>query len=113
MRLQKVREVTICDFTKSGVNMNKKTTKLSVKNQLSLNSIRNKVYIIRGVQVMLDFDLAEIYGYEVRVLNQQVKRNIDRFPDDFMFQLNSNEIEFLRSQIVTSNFEIRFRSIET
>ena len=47
--------------------------------------IRSKVYIIRGQQVMLDKDLAEIYGYEVKRLNEQVKRNISRFPEDFMF----------------------------
>ena len=51
------------------------------------DNIYNRVYIIRGQQVMLDYDLAEIYGYEVKALNQQVKRNIDRFPEDFMFQL--------------------------
>ena len=54
---------------------------------LLVDSIRNKVYTIRGQQVMLDADLAEIYGYEVKRLNEQVKRNISRFPEDFMFQL--------------------------
>ena len=49
--------------------------------------IQNKIYEIRGVKVMLDFDLAEMYGVETKVLNQSVKRNIRRFPDDFMFQL--------------------------
>ena len=63
--------------------------------------IKSKIYTIRGIQVMLDSDLAELYGYEVKKLNQQVKRNIERFPDDFMFQLNENDI--LRSQIVTSS----------
>ena len=87
--------------------MNKKSTKISTKNQLSLNSIRNKVYIIRGVQVMLDFDLAEIYGYEVKRLNEQVFRNIARFPIDFMFQLTSEEADVLRSQIATSKKEKR------
>jgi len=52
---------------------------------------------------MLDCDLAEIYGYEVKALNQQVKRNIIRFPDDFMFQLTKEEVDFVKSQIVTSN----------
>ena len=66
------------------------------KEMLSVNHIQDKVYVIRGQQVMLDFDLAEIYGYEVRKLNQQVKRNIDRFPEDFMFQLTRNEIDFVK-----------------
>ena len=54
---------------------------------MTVDNICNRVYIIRGQQVMLDYDLAEIYGYEVKNLNQQVKRNIVRFPEDFMFQL--------------------------
>lgn len=56
-------------------------------NDLITNNIKDKVYILRGQPVMLDTDLAEIYGYEVKRLNQQVKRNIKRFPEDFMFQL--------------------------
>ena len=72
------------------------------KELITEDYIRNKVYIIRGQQVMLDKDLAEIYGYEVKKLNQQVKRNIDRFPEDFMFQLANNEIDSVRSQFVTS-----------
>lgn len=51
---------------------------------------------------MLDFDLASLYGYEVRTLNQQVKRNINRFPEDFMFQLTQDEIALVKSQIVIS-----------
>lgn len=72
---------------------------------MTVDSISNRVYIIRGQQVMLDYDLAELYGYEVKALNQQVKRNIGRFPEDFMFQLKKEEIpeEFLKSQIVTLN----------
>lgn len=65
--------------------------------------IRNKIYEIRGQRVMLDFDLAEMYGVETKVLNQSVKRNISRFPIDFMFQLTTEEFKNLRSQIVTSN----------
>ena len=61
--------------------------------------IRDRVYIIRGQQVMLDTDLADLYGYEVKRLNEQVKRNIRRFPEDFRFQLNESEIpERLKSQ---------------
>ena len=64
-------------------------------------SLQNKIYVIRGRQVMLDVDLAEIYGYTVSAFNQQVKRNIDRFPEDFMFQLRSDEIpDSLKSQNV-------------
>ena len=67
-------------------------------------TVQNLVYTIRGQQVMLDSDLAEIYGYEVKALNQQVKRNINRFPDDFMFQLTQEEIDNLKSQFVTSSW---------
>lgn len=66
------------------------------------DSICSRVYTIRGQQVMLDYDLAEIYGYEVKNLNQQVKRNDVRFPDDFMFQLTREELELVKSQIVIS-----------
>ena len=71
---------------------------------ITTDDIRSKVYIIRGQQVMLDKDLAEIYGYDVKRLNEQVKRNINRFPEDFMFQLKTSEItESLKSQIATLN----------
>ncbi len=72
---------------------------------VNVDNICNRVYVIRGQQVMLDYDLAEIYGYEVKALNQQVKRNIERFPEDFMFQLKKEEIpeEFSKSQFVTLN----------
>ena len=69
---------------------------------LQTKEIENKIYTLRGVQVMLDYDLAALYGYEVKRLNEQVKRNIERFPDDFMFQLNRDEIEVVKSQIATS-----------
>ena len=72
------------------------------KELITTDDIRSKVYIIRGQQVMLDKDLAEIYGYEVKKLNQQVKRNIERFPEDFMFRLSNSEIDSVRSQFVTS-----------
>ncbi len=64
----------------------------------------NKIYLIRGQKVMLDRDLADLYGVETRTLNQAVKRNIERFPEDFMFQLNEEEFENLKSQIVTSSW---------
>lgn len=69
----------------------------------TIDNIQKCVYIVRGQQVMLDTDLAKIYGYEVKRLNQQVKRNIRRFPEDFMFQLNELEVEELRLQNVTAN----------
>jgi len=72
---------------------------------MTVDNICNRVYVIRGQQVMLDYDLAEIYGYEVKRLNEQVKRNSARFPEDFMFQLTKTEIpeEFSKSQIATLN----------
>ncbi|ADV42331.1 ORF6N domain-containing protein [Bacteroides helcogenes] len=66
--------------------------------------IQNKIYEIRGQKVMLDKDLAELYQVEVRVLNQSVKRNIKRFPSDFMFQLSEDEWGNLKSQFVTSSW---------
>jgi len=71
---------------------------------MELQIIQNKIYEIRGLRVMLDFDLAEMYGVETRVLNQAVKRNIKRFPSDFMFQLTTIEFENLISQFVTSSW---------
>lgn len=84
---------------------------------MKLQEIQNRIYELRGQKVMLDFDLAELYQVETRVLKQAVRRNIERFPKDFMFQLNKNEwnelvtncdnlpkkeFENLRSQIVIS-----------
>jgi hypothetical protein len=69
---------------------------------MQLQVIQQKIYEIRGQKVMLDFDLAELYEVETRALNQAVKRNIDIFPDDFMFQLSRTEWENMSSQIVTT-----------
>lgn len=69
---------------------------------IPIQIIENKIYIIRGLKVMLDSDLAYLYEVDTKVLNQAVKRNLDRFPDDFMFQLPDEEWNNLRSQIVTS-----------
>jgi len=63
--------------------------------------IASKIYLIRGIKVMLDRDLAELYGVETKVLKQAVRRNIDRFPSDFMFELTKGENQSLRSQNVT------------
>jgi len=73
-------------------------------------TIQNKIYTIRGVQVMLDEDLALLYGVESKRLNEQVKRNIERFPEKFRFQLTENEYENLRSQIATSSLDDSLRS---
>ena len=67
--------------------------------------IQNKIYTIRGFAVMIDRDLAELYGVENKRLNEQVKRNIERFPDEFMFQLSKEELENWKSQFATSNKE--------
>ena len=74
-----------------------------MENEITPVLVESKIFMIRGKQVMIDRDLAELYGVETKVINQAVKRNINRFPDDFMFQLTKNELESLRSQIVTSN----------
>jgi len=71
---------------------------------MKLTIIQKKIYEIRGQNVMFDFDLAELYGVETRRLNEQVKRNIDRFPKDFMFQLTRTEVRSLMSQIATSRW---------
>lgn len=68
--------------------------------------VDDKIFIVRGIQVMIDRDLAELYQVETKVLNQAVKRNIENFPDDFMFQLTNKEFEDLRSQFVTTNFNM-------
>jgi hypothetical protein len=67
-------------------------------------AITNRIYLVRNMKVMLDRDLAELYGVETRVLKQAVRRNINRFPDDFMFSLTNQEVRNLTSQIVTSGW---------
>jgi len=71
---------------------------------IPVERIASKIYLIRGMKVMLDSDLADLYEVETRVLNQAVKRNIKRFPKDFMFQLTKDEFKILKSQIVTSSW---------
>jgi hypothetical protein len=73
-----------------------------VKDMIPLELIEKKIYLVRGQKVMLDRDLAELYGVETRELNQAVRRNSDRFPDDFMFALDRDEIARI-SQIVISS----------
>lgn len=71
---------------------------------ISQEAIQTKIFILRGKKIILDRDLAFLYGVPTKVFNQSVKRNIQRFPEDFMFQLNDVEFKNLRSQIVTSNW---------
>lgn len=76
-----------------------------MENDLSENLIVNRIFTIRGMRVMLDFHLAEMYGIPTKRLNEQVRRNPDRFPEDFMFQLTENEYENLRLQFATSSLD--------
>ena len=101
-------KVTICDFGKMNINMTdkiekKESSELTTKSDqlVGVDNIESLIKIIRGQQVMLDRDLATLYGVETKRLNEQVKRNIKRFPEDFMFQLTKDEC--LRSQIATLN----------
>ena len=77
-----------------------KTTPLEL---IATPAIEKRIFVVRERQVMLDEDLADLYGVETKRLVQQVKRNLERFPEDFMFQLKKSEAEALRSQIATSN----------
>lgn len=77
---------------------------------INKENIQNKIYTIRGLQIMLDKDLAELYQVESKRLNEQVKRNIERFPSNFMFQLTQNEYDNLRSQFATSSLDDSLRS---
>ena len=77
--------------------------KLSIQNELAIEDIKNLIYTIRGKQVMMDSDVANIYHCKTKYINRVVKRNIERFPEEFCFQLNENEFEVLRCQFVTLN----------
>jgi hypothetical protein len=76
---------------------------MASKIAVPIERIENRILLIRGLKVLLDADLASLYGIETRVLNQAVKRNAERFPADFMFQLSAKELEAWRSQVVISN----------
>ena len=76
-----------------------------MEQKLIKSEIESRIFIIRGKQVMFDRDLARLYNVQTRVLNQTVKRNANRFPEQFMFQLTSEEFDNWKSQIVTSNSE--------
>ncbi len=77
--------------------------KLVIQNELDIEDIKSLIYTIRGKQVMLDSDVANIYHCETKYVNRVVKRNLERFPEEFCFQLNENEFESLRCQFVTLN----------
>lgn len=78
-----------------------------MKNEIAVQpNIENKIVVLRGVQVMIDRDIAAIYGVETKRLNEQVKRNIERFPEEFMFQLTRKEVDFVKSQNATSRNNI-------
>ena len=82
-----------------------KTTTAKEIQIIDEDSIRDKIHVIRGVKVMLDYDLAQIYGYDTRSFNQQVKRNKDKFDEDFCFRLKESELDIiLKSQIVISSW---------
>jgi len=80
--------------------MSKKTNQLTVPDEI----ISSKIYLIRGKKVIIDQDLAKLYHVETKVLKQAVRRNIERFPEDFMFELSNQEFTILRSQIATSSW---------
>jgi len=77
-----------------------------MKALVPIERITSKIYLIRNVKVMLDRDLAELYGVETKRLKEQVRRNIERFPEDFMFELKKDELGNWRSQFATSNQDI-------
>ena len=86
---------------------------MSNSSMVPVERIEQKIILIRGQKVMLDRDLAELYGIETKTLKQAVRRNIDRFPDDFMFLIDREEVAILRSQIVTSSFHSHLPLFET
>ena len=75
------------------------------------DAVMQKIYLIRGQKVMIDSDLSALYGYETKRMNEQVKRNQERFPASFMFQLIPEEVESLRSQIATANVSTKTRTL--
>ena len=85
--------------------MKKNKIHLPLALRVPVEMIERRIYLIRGHKVMIDRDLADLYGVQTRALNQAVRRNIKRFPNDFTFQLNREEMQIWKSQIVISNKE--------
>lgn len=83
-------------FPENYISLNKPTKPMEIQ------IIQSKIHLLRGQRVMLDYDLAELFDVSTKILKQAVRRNINRFPDDFMFELTAEEMILLRSQIVTS-----------
>lgn len=79
--------------------------KENIQNVLSDEVLIDKIYLIRGQRIILDRDLAQLYNVETKVLKQAVRRNTDRFPEDFMFEISDSELKDWRSQNVTSNLD--------
>ncbi len=98
-------EVTICDF-KLRVNGTEEFLErgLEMSELISMYQVEKKIFLIRGQKVMLSPDLAALYGVEAKALNQAAKRNIERFPEDFMFQLTKDESENLKRHFATSSW---------
>ena len=86
--------------------MSSRNARVARTSLIRVEAVANRNYMIRGQKVMLSIDLAELYGVEPKVLIQAVKRNVARFPEDFMFQLSHEEFQNLKSQFVTSSFGI-------
>jgi hypothetical protein len=91
----------VMNWKRAAHNSIKEVGMVNEKSLVLVERIEKAILLVRGQKVMLDADLAALYGVETRVLVQAVKRNIERFPDDFMLQLNKEEVDSLRSQIVT------------
>jgi hypothetical protein len=104
-RQQAIVKNALMDIFPSIMEKESQTKPLAIPDEV----IMNKIYFIRGQKVMIDSDLSELYGVETRRLNEQVKRNISRFPEDFMFQLSEDEFDNLISQFATSSWGGRRR----
>lgn len=98
--MNEIPEVNKCDKVARMLYFASMSKKLIILDEV----VMNKIYRIREQKVMLDMDLAELYGVETKQLKRAVRRNSDRFPGDFMFELDKGELAFLRSQIGTSNW---------
>ena len=92
---------------------NEDTTDAIIKKEpVNVEDIKHRIFEVRGMRVMLDRDLSELYGVETRALNQAVKRNMERFPEDFMFRLNKIEWDFWKSQLIVINKSKKYTDIE-